>query len=69
MFSFNQPLYLQKAMPLYPNPKYLYGIGILLVSRSLSKVLILVALPPIDVDLIQFLAKTINIKSWTYRTL
>jgi hypothetical protein len=28
MFSNNQPLFLQKNKPLYPNPKYLYGIGI-----------------------------------------
>ena len=24
----NQPLFLQKTKPLYPNPKYLFGIGI-----------------------------------------
>ena len=28
MFSINQPLCLQKTKPLYPNPKYLFGIGI-----------------------------------------
>ena len=28
MFSINQPLFLQKTKPLYPNPKYLFGIGI-----------------------------------------
>ena len=28
MFSINQPLCLQKIMPLYTNPKYLFGIGI-----------------------------------------
>ena len=28
MFSINQPLILQKTKPLYPNPKYLFGIGI-----------------------------------------
>ena len=28
MFSFNQSLFLQKTKPLYPNPKYLFGIGI-----------------------------------------
>ena len=28
MFSINQPLVLQKTKPLYPNPKYLFGIGI-----------------------------------------
>ena len=28
MFSTNQPLFLQKTKPLYPNPKYLFGIGI-----------------------------------------
>ena len=28
MFSINQPLFLQKPKPLYPNPKYLLGIGI-----------------------------------------
>ena len=28
MFSNNQPLFLQKTKPLYPNPKYLFGIGI-----------------------------------------
>jgi hypothetical protein len=28
MFSINQPLCLQKTNPLYPNPKYLFGIGI-----------------------------------------
>jgi hypothetical protein len=28
MFSINQPLFLQKTQPLYPNPKYLFGIGI-----------------------------------------
>ena len=25
MFSINQPLFLQKAKPLYPHPKYLFG--------------------------------------------
>ena len=25
MFSINQPLFLQKTRPLYPNPKYLFG--------------------------------------------
>ena len=29
MFSINEPLFLQKTTkPLYPNPKYLFGIGI-----------------------------------------
>ena len=28
LFSINQPLFLQKTQPLYPNPKYLFGIGI-----------------------------------------
>ena len=28
MFSINQSLILQKTKPLYPNPKYLFGIGI-----------------------------------------
>jgi hypothetical protein len=28
IFSINQPLFLQKTNPLYPNPKYLFGIGI-----------------------------------------
>ena len=28
MFFINQPLILQKTKPLYPNPKYLFGIGI-----------------------------------------
>jgi hypothetical protein len=28
MFSINQPLFLQKTKPLYPNPKYLFGIWI-----------------------------------------
>ena len=28
MFSINQPLLLLKTEPLYPNPKYLFGIGI-----------------------------------------
>jgi hypothetical protein len=28
MFSINQPLFLQKTKPLYPKPKYLFGIGI-----------------------------------------
>ena len=28
MFSINQPLFLQKTKPLYPNPEYLSGIGI-----------------------------------------
>ena len=28
MFSINQPLFLQKTRPLYPNPKHLFGIGI-----------------------------------------
>ena len=28
MFSINQPLFLQKTKPLYPNPKYLFGIRI-----------------------------------------
>ena len=27
MFSFNQPLVLQKTKHLYPNPKYLFEIG------------------------------------------
>jgi hypothetical protein len=26
MFSINQPLFLQITKPLYPNPKYLFGI-------------------------------------------
>ena len=26
MFSINQPLFLQKTKPLYPNPKHLFGI-------------------------------------------
>jgi hypothetical protein len=28
MFSNIQPLFLQKTKPLYPQPKYLFGIGI-----------------------------------------
>ena len=28
MFSINQLLFLQKTKPLYPNPEYLFGIGI-----------------------------------------
>jgi hypothetical protein len=28
MFSINHPLFLQKTRPLYPHPKYLFGIGI-----------------------------------------
>ena len=28
MFSIIQPLFLQKTKPLYPNPKYVFGIGI-----------------------------------------
>ena len=28
MFSIIQPLFLQKTKPLYPHPKYLFGIGI-----------------------------------------
>ena len=28
MFSINQPLFLQKTKLLYPNPKYLFWIGI-----------------------------------------
>ena len=28
IFSINQPLFLQKTKPLYPNPKYLFGIRI-----------------------------------------
>jgi hypothetical protein len=28
MFPFNQPLFLQKTKPLFPNLKYLFGIGI-----------------------------------------
>jgi hypothetical protein len=28
MFSINQPLFLQKTKPLYPNPKYIFWIGI-----------------------------------------
>jgi hypothetical protein len=28
MFSINQPFFLQKTKPLYPHPKYLFGIGI-----------------------------------------
>jgi hypothetical protein len=28
MFSIDQPLFLQKTKPLYPNHKYLFGIGI-----------------------------------------
>ena len=28
LFSMNQPLFLQKTKPLYPNPNYLFGIGI-----------------------------------------
>jgi hypothetical protein len=27
MFFINQPLFLQKTNPLYPNPKYLFGSG------------------------------------------
>jgi hypothetical protein len=30
MFSIIQPLFLQKTKPLYPHPKYLFGIGILI---------------------------------------
>ena len=26
MFSINQPLFLQRTKPIYPNPKYLFGI-------------------------------------------
>ena len=28
MFSINEPLFLQRTKPLYPNLKYLFGIGI-----------------------------------------
>jgi hypothetical protein len=28
VFSINQSLFLQKTRPLYPNPKYLFGIEI-----------------------------------------
>jgi hypothetical protein len=28
MFTIIQPLFLQKPKPLYPHPKYLFGIGI-----------------------------------------
>ena len=28
MFSIIQPLFLQKTKPLYPHPKYVFGIGI-----------------------------------------
>jgi hypothetical protein len=28
MFSIIQPLFLQQTKPLYPHPKYLFGIGI-----------------------------------------
>jgi hypothetical protein len=28
IFSIIKPLFLQKTKPLYPDPKYLYGIGI-----------------------------------------
>ena len=28
MFFINQLLFLQKTKPLYPNPKYIFGIGI-----------------------------------------
>jgi hypothetical protein len=28
IFSINQPLFLYKNKPLYPHPKYLFGIGI-----------------------------------------
>jgi hypothetical protein len=28
MFSINKPLFLQKPKSLYPDPKYLFGIGI-----------------------------------------
>ena len=28
VFSINQPVFLQKTKPLYPNPKYLFAIGI-----------------------------------------
>ena len=28
LFSINQPLFLQETEPLYPNPKYSFGIGI-----------------------------------------
>ena len=31
MFSINQPLFLQKTKHLYPNHKYLFGIGILIL--------------------------------------
>jgi hypothetical protein len=34
MFSINQPLFLQKTKPLYPNPKYLFGIGILIWAEK-----------------------------------
>jgi hypothetical protein len=27
MFSINQPLFLQRTKPLYPNPKHLFGSG------------------------------------------
>ena len=30
VFHFGQPLFLQKTKPLYQNPKYLFGIGILI---------------------------------------
>ena len=33
MFSINQPLFLQKAKPLYPHPKYLSGLGFEFVTQ------------------------------------
>ena len=34
MFSINQPLFQQKTKPLYPNPKYLFGIEILILAAK-----------------------------------
>ena len=34
MFSINQPLFLQKTKPLYPNPKYLFAIGIWMLAAK-----------------------------------
>ena len=34
MFSNIQPLFLQKTKPLYPHPKCLFGIGILILAAK-----------------------------------
>ena len=34
IFSINQPLFLQRTKYFYPNPKYLFGIGILILTTK-----------------------------------